>query len=219
MEGVPNARAPPALNSCGRRVDCYSDLDRDLRIRCLQHALSTGAIACQSAMRAEERAIRASSGVIVTCNILEANENAFKTRDREGAEAIFSQRKRPEVRPLFAKLRIVPPERERLHRQLGRLPRGRRRRSSGFEQHCNTTLCRHFAELCFKGEIDGTIREECDYIAALSDCFTECATRRKCAKIPIDNHGDKRGDHGYKSKKGPNGLIRPSGQPFHPCKW
>ena len=40
-----------------------------------------------------------------------------------------------------------------------------------------------------------------------------------CAKIPIDNHGNKRGDHGYKSKKGPHGSIRLSRQAFHPCKW
>ena len=33
---------------------------------------------------------------------------------------------------------------------LGRLPGGRHRRSNGFEQHGKTTLCRHFAELCFK---------------------------------------------------------------------
>jgi hypothetical protein len=50
--------------------------------------------------------------------------------------------------------------REGMHRRLGRLPRGGRRPSNGSEQHGNTTLCRHFAELCFKGEIDGTIREE-----------------------------------------------------------
>jgi hypothetical protein len=49
--------------------------------------------------------------------------------------------------------------RERLHRQL---PGGRHRRSNGFEQHGKTTLCRHFAELCFKGEIDDAIREDCD---------------------------------------------------------
>jgi hypothetical protein len=41
----------------------------------------------------------------------------------------------------------------------------------------------------------------------------------KMCRIPIDNHGNKRGNHGYKSKKGPNGSIRPSRQAFHPCKW
>jgi hypothetical protein len=52
--------------------------------------------------------------------------------------------------------------RERLHRQLGRLPGGRHGRSNGFEQHGKTTLCRRFAELCFKGEINDAIREDCD---------------------------------------------------------
>ena len=36
----------------------------------------------------------------------------------------------------------------------------RHRRSNGFEQHGKTTLCRHFAELCFKGEIDATLHPD-----------------------------------------------------------
>jgi hypothetical protein len=67
--------------------------------------------------------------------------------------------------------------REGMHPRLGHLPRGRRRPSNGFEQHGNTTLCRHFAELCFKAEIDDAIREDRYYIAALSDRFAEYATR------------------------------------------
>ena len=67
--------------------------------------------------------------------------------------------------------------RERLHRRLGRLPGARHRRSQGFHQNRKTTLRRHFAELCFKAEIDDTIREDGNQIATLSDCFAEQATR------------------------------------------
>ena len=67
--------------------------------------------------------------------------------------------------------------RERLHRQLGRLPGARQRRGQGFHQNRKTTLRRHFAELCFKAKIDDAIQEYGNQIATLSDCFAEQATR------------------------------------------
>ena len=45
------------------------------------------------------------------------------------------------------------------------------------QQNGKTTVCRHFAELCFKAKIDDAIREDGDQIATLSDCFAEYATR------------------------------------------
>ena len=70
----------------------------------------------------------------------------------------------------------------RLHRQLGRLPGTRHRRSQGFHQNRKTTLRRHFAELCFKTEIDDAIREDGNQIATLSDCFAEASHKVKVCR-------------------------------------